>query len=347
MDTNDITTLKLAADDESIAYVGRVSRLASGGVTFCLPGVQIHACFAGTRVAMEISPRCGYFMVKLDDRVPYKVKCHESDAITEIATGLPHGEHRLTLTYCNEGEITRPVFSGLLVDPDGRVSASPVLYDRKIEFIGDSITCGYGIEDMSDDKIFPYPDVNNAYYSYAMMASRRLQAQCVLVARSGICLHYDRFAPGVTRFYSMHNCYPYTLLANEPGAEVWDSSNYVPDVVCINLGTNDAAFPAFDRDELVRSFVRFVHGLRQRYPVARVVLASGPMTADINLADIIYAQDKAAAILSGEGEKHVYRFDFTPEDGSMGYGTGEHPSQSRHVSMAWELIRFLKEIMAW
>lgn len=347
MKVNEVTYCKVPADDISIAYVGRVVHLSTGSVEFCLPGVQIHARFSGSHVAMDITPGCGYFMVELDDIVPYKVECHESDTVTEIASGLPCKEHTLTLTYCNEGEIAHPVFNGLLVDSDGRMATPPELYSRKIEFIGDSITCGYGNEDTSADKIFPYPDVNNAYFSFAMQVSRCVHAQCVLVARSGICLHYDRFVPGVTRFYSMHKCYPYTLLTNDPCAHVWDSNNYIPDVVCINLGTNDALFPAFDKNELAHSFVHFVHELRRRYPWAKVVLVSGPMTADIELGDIVYAQNKAFEILKNEGELQIYRFDFTPDDGSMCYGTGEHPSLGRHVSMASELTQFLKEIMAW
>ena len=43
--------------------------------------------------------------------------------------------------------------------------------------------------------------------------------------------------------------------------------------------------------------------------------------------------------------KQVYRFDFTPIDGSLGYGTDWHPSLQRHQKMADELTPFLQKLI--
>ena len=45
------------------------------------------------------------------------------------------------------------------------------------------------------------------------------------------------------------------------------------------------------------------------------------------------------------GDKQVYRFDFSPQDGSLGYGTDYHPSLERHQKMADELTPFLRQLM--
>lgn len=65
------------------------------------------------------------------------------------------------------------------------------------------ITCGYGVEDESEERTFPFPNVNNAYYSFAQQTARRFGAQCVPVSRSGICFHYDRVAPGTCNHPSL------------------------------------------------------------------------------------------------------------------------------------------------
>ena len=45
------------------------------------------------------------------------------------------------------------------------------------------------------------------------------------------------------------------------------------------------------------------------------------------------------------GDKQVYRFDFSPMNGSLGYGTDWHPSLKRHQKMADELTPFLQKLM--
>lgn len=344
---NDITDcLRIGAGDPRIAYVGRIKRDATGAVHFRLPGVQIHARFAGTAVALEMAPWSGYFMVELDDLAPYKVMSSRCDTVIEVAKDLTCSEHHITITYCNEGECAPPVFYGLLLSTDGRMLDRPVLPSTRLEFIGDSITCGYGNEDSSVSKSFPYPSVSNAFYSYAMLTARTIGAQCMMVARSGICLNYNRYTPGVGVFHDMETLYPYTLFSPEHDTELWDHNQYVPHVVCINLGTNDVEQPAFDKDEFAGKMVEFVNMIRSRYQQAKVVLLSGPMLHDEQLASVKHALDQAATILKAKGETEVYRHDFIPMDGSYGYGTLDHPTVAEHARMAHELTAFLHKLLS-
>ena len=57
--------------------------------------------------------------------------------------------------------------------------------------------------------------------------------------------------------------------------------------------------------------------------------------------------DKAAMLARAEGDEKVYRFDFTPQDGSLGYGASYHPSREQHQKMADELIPWRKKTMGW
>lgn len=338
---------RVDADSPGIVYVGRVKRDETGGVHFRLPGVQIHVRFIGDSVAVEMAPYSGYFMVELDDFPPFKVISPRCEKVINLASGLPWGKHVVKLTYCNEGETAPPVFYGFILGPQGQLLDRPELPERKIEFIGDSITCGYGNEDFSEDKAYPFPNVNNAYYSYAQQTARQLQAQCMQVSRSGICLCYDRHTPGVAVFRHMQSLYPYTLFSLEHDNEVWENSRYVPDVVCINLGTNDCEQPEFDKDYFTACMVEFIRELRARYKQAKVVLLSGPMLHGEPLSLITAALDRAMEVLKNEGENEVYRFDFAPDDGTLDYGTLGHPSLKRHTLMARELSLYLKQLMDW
>ena len=59
------------------------------------------------------------------------------------------------------------------------------------------------------------------------------------------------------------------------------------------------------------------------------------------------ALDQVMNDAHANGDAHVYRFDMTPEDGSMGWGSAWHPSKKRHARMAEKLTAFLQKITGW
>ncbi|MCR4853603.1 MAG: lipase, partial [Prevotella sp.] len=172
----------IPADDARLAYIGRTSHRNPKAVAFTYPGVQIRAVFEGTSVSMKTKPGSGYFMVEIDDKTPYKVESTKADSVVLLAKGLSNGEHRLTITYINEGLLMKPIFYGLLLDKGCKLTARPQLPKRNIEFIGNSITCGLGNEGDNSEKKHTYAK-QNQYLTYAAIASRELDAQCWVVAR--------------------------------------------------------------------------------------------------------------------------------------------------------------------
>lgn len=346
---------RIWSDNPDLVYVGRVSHKTPGCARFTFPGVQIHAQFRGSSVDMVMKPGSGYYMIELDDRTPFKVQSVKGDSIVKIASGLDNSIHRLTITACNEGHSFNPEFHGLLLGSwtkedgrkKGRLAGRPKMPERRMEFIGNSITCALGIEDYSKDKKNANSSTQNAYYSFAHQTARRLGAQCVLVSRSGIGIYRNNGGAKTGDKNNMQACYPNTFYTFDPKAERWDFSTYQPDVVCINLGTNDTSYPAYDQGLLADAFVNFVHTIRGNYPNAKIVLLSGTMRKGKLLEGLLASLDKAVSRLKAEGETEVYRLDFTPADGSLGYGSFQHPSLKQHTKMADELVPFVQQIMGW
>lgn len=338
---------RINADNPGLVYVGRVSHRTAGCAKFSYPGIQIHAQFSAPSVAMVMKPGSGFYMIEIDDREPFKVESLKTDSVVNIAQGLGSGVHRLTVTSCNEGLSLKPEFHALLLPEGGRLEGRPKMPKRRMEFIGNSITCALGIEDFSPEHKTATPATQNAYYSFAHQVARRLDAQCVLVSRSGIGIYRNTSGPKEGSKNNMQACYPNTLFSFDANAERWDFSRYTPDVVCINLGTNDTTYPAYDLDRLSSAFVNFVHTIRRNYPKAKIVLLSGTMRKGKLLADLLLSLDNAVAKLKSEGETDIYRFDFTPADGTLGYGAFQHPSLKQHTKMADELVPFLKTLMEW
>ena len=59
------------------------------------------------------------------------------------------------------------------------------------------------------------------------------------------------------------------------------------------------------------------------------------------------AQEAAIADAAMRGDNEVYRMDFTPDDGSLGFGSQGHPSMRRQALMGEELTTYLRNLMQW
>jgi lysophospholipase L1-like esterase len=323
---------------------------------FSYPGTQIVCAFEGTGIRMMTSPCSGYFMAQLDQAEPFKVSlAGQRDSVVTLATALAPGRHVLRVVYCIEGYDHQPAFRGFLL-PQGTVMATPpALSERKIEFIGNSITCGYGNESRSRYEHFDFATENH-YHAYAAIATRELKAQAYIVARSGIGIYRNYAGPTAGNpDNNMPAEYEYTLYAETPQQrqstpayqQRWDFSQYQPDLVCINLGTNDVSTKGYDPDSLKRAYTTFLKTVRSHYPNARIVFLCGSMLYGPELEVAKKTLNEVTKAANDAGDRHVYRFDFTPQTGDLDYGADWHPSLAQHQKMAAELVAFLRPLMQW
>lgn len=59
------------------------------------------------------------------------------------------------------------------------------------------------------------------------------------------------------------------------------------------------------------------------------------------------ALNSVVAETKQQGDTNLYRFDMTPQTGSLGMGASYHPSRRQQQKMANELTAFLKTITGW
>lgn len=344
----------ISAADPLIRYAGRISFANPERPTFNFPGIQIEACFEGTSLRMMAKPRSGYFVARIDDGEPMKVAfTADRDSVVWLATALPKAIHHVRLMYVIEGFEFSPEFRGFILDEGCRLSSLPEAPQLKLEFVGNSITCGYGNEGIDANEHFDYATENH-YLSYAAITARQLGAQHWVVARSGIGAYRNYGGPREgTPESNMQVQYEYTAYAptadlrQQPGlqAERWDFSRYQPDVVLINLGTNDLSTNNFDTAMLKDGYWRLLKMVRSHNPQAKIVFLCGSMLGGDELQIAQRLLDKVTQEANETGDKQVYRFNFTPQDGSLGYGNDWHPSLQQHQKMADELTAFLKTLL--
>lgn len=148
--------------------------------------------------------------------------------------------------------------------------------DRKIEFIGDSITCGYGV--LGGPKAPFSTETESADDAFAVQCARALDADYQLVSFSGIGVISRYIEPEENEPLTdvlMPALYPHTdaVLAKRYGwrPESWDFSSFCPQVVVINLGTNDDSYTRGIREREERfeeEYCEFVRNIHRRNPGA-------------------------------------------------------------------------------
>ncbi len=343
----------ISPSDSLIQYVGRISFLNPERPQFNYPGIQVNVCFEGTRLQMLCKPKSGYWMAQIDNAEPFKVAfTGRRDSLVTLCSALPQGIHTARLMYIIEGWDLHPEFRGFVTD--GRLLPPPSLPDRRIEFIGNSITCGYGNEAMRPTDRYSY-ETQNHYLSYAQITARHLNAVAHIVARSGIGVYRNYNGPRTgTPDNRMDVQYEYTLYAErsifrrEGGVmnEPWDFRRFQPQVICINLGTNDLSTNNYDIKLLKDGYHKLLRLVRQHNPNSKIVFLTGTMLQKKELTICRQILDEVTREAHIAGDTHVYRFDMTPQ-GALGYGADWHPSYAQHQQMAKELTVFLRQLMLW
>ena len=346
----------ISPTDKHIQYTGRISFTNPERPAFNFPGIQIRAAFEGTSLRMMAKPNSGYFMAQIDKAEPFKVAFRgERDSLVTLATALVDGVHTVKLMYAIEGYEFFPEFWGFVLDEGKKLVDAPALPSRKIEFIGNSITCGYGNEGLKKEEHFDYATENH-YYSYASITARNLDAQHWVVARSGIGAYRNYNGPKTgnpeSNMLAQYEHIGYALkpeLRKEATflSEKWDFNRYQPDVVCINLGTNDLSTPNYDAKLLKQNYHKLLKTVRQHNPKAKIVFLTGTMLYDKEMELQRQILNEVTAEAKKAGDKEIYRFDMAPISGDEWYGNDWHPNVYMDEKMAGELTAYLRSLMNW
>lgn len=332
---------QILPSDPNIRYIGRVDLSDPDRPRFDWSGVTIEAVFGGTSLTVLLDDGRNLYNVTIDGQ-PSVLATEPGQTAYTVASGLPDGEHTLRLVKRTEALVGTAAFNGLRLDPGRGLAPLPDPAPRRIEFVGDSITTGYGNEGASATCSFTAATQNIAI-SYAAMTADALGADYMITAYSGLGVvrNYgfaDQLSQGT--MFSVFN----QTLANEPGS-VWDFGRWVPDVVVVNLGTNDfSTNPQPERDLFLRGYTDLLAGIRLRYPQADIVAVAGPIMLDPATSLIGTAVDQLRR--TGDDQIHFVELENTliiPDD----YGCDYHPNVVGQEKMARQLIPAVGDIMNW
>lgn len=189
-----------------------------------------------------------------------------------VADGLEYGYHRVRIVKATEMQNAVWTVSSFTAD---KFATVPEKSDMKIEFIGDSITAGYG--SLGPQGAAWSVDNSDSTKSYAYLTAHKLNADYSIVAWSGICVKANVWVSDK----NMLTLYP--KLADGQGAYAFD---FCPNVVVLNLGTNDATNLTSDfagsgyGEQFPADYKTMLALIREKNPDAYIICLYGMMGTD-------------------------------------------------------------------
>jgi lysophospholipase L1-like esterase len=337
--------------DPLIRYVGRwdtsdpaVARAAwsAAAFTFRFGGTTLGLAIEDTALP-DGTPDDDWVAVSLDGRELPPIALSEGRRTYEIARGLAAGSHEVAVAKRTEAEVGTIGLRGIALDPGASLGARPAAPPRILEIVGDSISTGFGVLGPNADCPFSAA-TEDATRTYGALAARDLGADVWIAAWKGKGVLRNDVATDADTIPRLYE----RLLPGVPGSR-YDFA-VQPDVVVLNIGTNDFARTAPPDAEFREAYAAFVARLRTLHPKALLVLALGPMLfdeGDINfrtLARAAIAATIADARKQGDEKIAMIEFWSDPADGA---GCQVHPSLATHRRMADQLVRLLEAKLGW
>jgi hypothetical protein len=198
----------------------------------------------------------------------------------------------------------------------------------KIEFIGDSITCGYGNEAPAPNQLFD-TKTQNFEKSYAYLSAKELDFDYSVICYSGCGIistgnkMYEKYTKVNIIYYNKE----------------WDFDKYNSDIVVINLGTNDFGYISeFRIDEYCEKYAEFLKLVREKNPNAFIICIIGMMGCE----DLLFLINRAIGLVDDD---KIYAFLFPEQRIQDGIGAQYHPNVVSHAKWGKLLAQIIKEVI--
>lgn len=231
--------------------------------------------------------------------------------------------------------------NGVLLPEGTSLLAPPELPRRKLLFLGDSVTCGTGLDDNAtcvNDRQHPS---SNAYDTYGMRLGRRLDAESRLVCYGGRGLERDyRGLEAKDDVLTVPQLISLAIPADAPGDRVpWDVKQWQPDAILLSVGTNDFNLQStkpLDAERWIGEYVVFLASLRKSYPQATILVTEGAIVTNPLLRQYVQEAAKRA---------HDAHVRYVPSTHYPGHSCDGHPTNAQHLEITNDFAPVLQEVL--
>ncbi len=332
------------ADDPGIQYVGRFDFSDPKKVIFDWPGVYIVAKFEGTSCSIRLDDRKNEYAVIIDDYAPKLLRTNDS-TVYEVAAGLLGSiPHTIMIQKRTEPLVGKGTFMGFILDKDKKLLTPNPRPNRRIEFIGNSMTSGYGVEGKNYDCHFSI-ETENACMSYAAVTARALNADYSLISYSGrgVVRNYgDKNKTSINPMPSLYN-----RICFYDSSSRWNYNEWLPQAAVINLGTNDFSTQPFpDKKVFQTAYYQLINRVRSLYPQVTIFCICGPMIQEPCLTYIKEVVDQQQK--KENRDKDVFFIEVNRNImNESDWGCDWHPNIQGSRKIANVIVPVIKLIMNW
>jgi len=334
----------IPATDPKIEYTGRIDFSNPLAPKFSYSGVSIHACFKGKSISAVLDDSLGqnYYNIILDDSVIMVLKIEKGKKQYTLAANLRDTIHEIEIFKRTEEMFGKTSFYGFVINQGTSLVEISNRRTRLIEFIGNSITCGYGNEGKLSEKFGA--STENHYMTYAAITSRNFNAKHLAVCKSGIGIYRNYNGPSIGNKDCMPNYYSRIFLYDS--IPLYDFK-HKPDLICIDLGTNDFNTEGGDSSKFVKGYLKFIEILHHKYSKPDIICLLGPMLNGNDLIKVRKYLQFIVEIANKKGNGNVYFFEMSEQTGDLGLGIDYHPTVAQHIRNSVELINFISALKEW
>ena len=296
-------------------------------------GFECNVHLNGTlTVRASVTGLSGTFGVILDDDFKGMQVYRVGETPEDVVIADLKGPHKIRIVKLNEYIKNTLIFERITIDGD--FLEPPEAKSLKLEFYGDSLTCGYGNLSPNREPPKDFCAEENGYLTYPSFLAQALDADFSVAAASG--------------FGILTNCAgdpkdiidAYWNMALPLEQVKWDFTKYTPDLVFINMGTNDMNWARttntpIDYDAFYKKLCWFADQIFARYPNCKLIATIGHDQSNAH-----YPTVKKAYTALTEQYKNVYLIaDLT----SNQEGGDWHPSVADHRMIFEQLLDQLTE----
>lgn len=327
------------ADTSSIELYGRwliektVARTSA-------PGASIQFAFKGSAIYAELEGDA-YWQVEIDGEEQPSLLTGSRQKYA-LAENLSSGKHQVTLSKKSETSNGEIRFYSLSTDENGEFSTPRKRPQRRLEFIGDSFTVGYGNEaqNATDGDVFEKTNTTKSF-AYLLAQSLRADLQINAFSGRGLVQNYANHTPEWPAVKLYEHAVP-GIAEKDPKTPLWDFNQWHPHVIVLFLGINDfqGDFPHTPTAVFDAAYSAFLDKLRSKHPGVQFLLLSTKVWPRDDLIPRIDAITKAQKAKGHRDiEHHVLATENTALDG--------HPNLYSHQNMANQIRPIIARLGKW
>lgn len=203
----------------------------------------------------------------------------------------------------------------------------------KVEFIGDSITCGYGVHGAPESEYTIREEDGECCYASFMAEKMNWNARWISASGYGMFVEYTGNPDN-----NVPKLYDYVNWFVNPEVKQ-DMKEFEPEYIFINLGTNDSGH--LHNPEILEGFLNayetFLEHLRKCHPDAVILCVLGTLCEEV----FPYVQQIVDKVKQA-GMKKVYAFELPFHNVDLDGMASMHPSEVTHRKDADRILAFMQ-----